>query len=222
MSDSTKENVTPEEIVQPQEPIKAQEQPKDSVNEVNWRNAREKMKFQEAQIQEMREKLEALSVKREPEESVADEDFATARYTRKEATKIAKQIAQEELRKREQETFMDRVLMRYPDFEQVVNPDSLAYLEKEMPEFAETLGSSPDRFKMAVATYKAVKKFKAQDQGAKDAELKKKEEKIDANLSKPLSSASVDKRPLAQAHKYEESNYPELWKEMQRYASRVK
>lgn len=84
---------------------------------------------------------------------------------------------------------------RYPDFSDLVNPETLAILETEEPELAQTIADNKDPYKVAVQSYKYIKALGIADKVPGTRRVKEVEEK----LEKKAPPVASDKRPMAQA-----------------------
>lgn len=137
-------------------------------------------------------------------DSIADDEFIpkgkVKALIQKQAQNIAKQVAQEEhqkfLQQQHQATFMTRLKGQYSDFDDVVNPETLALLEQNNPELAQTIVEIKDPYKIGLQSYtyiKALGLHKATESPrAKDVEKKL------ANKTMQ-SPQAFSKRPMAQA-----------------------
>jgi len=178
-----------------QTPETAQEQPKESIEEINWRKYRiereneRKAKLEAEEIARKKQEenlalqkaLEAIVNK--PNQSYQEEEYES------EESKIEKKIA-EALAKREQQYQRERVEREHQelpkrlqsdfrDFNQVCTEENLDYLEYHYPEVAKPYKHMPEGYEKWEGIYKALKRFIPNQESGKEAK------KAEANLSKP-------------------------------------
>lgn len=109
---------------------------------------------------------------------------------------------------------------RFPDFDQVVNSETLNLLEETDPELATAIASTKDPYMVAVQSYKYIKAAGlAPKQPSKRA--KEVEAKIEQNKKTIQSPAAYEKRPLAAAFKMTKEQEKELQSEMYHFAQQV-
>jgi hypothetical protein len=114
-----------------------------------------------------------------------------------------------------------RLRNEYPDFDSVVSAENIQLFNQLEPELAETIGSSTNMYKKAVAAYKAIKKLSIADNSSDRNRIKN-----NALKPKPTSSTSSKSSdsPLSKANSYGNSLNDEqknaLWKEMQEVTGR--
>jgi len=139
--------------------------------------------------------------------------------------KIAQEIAQREtekvLKQRDQDQFLDRLKRKYSDFDDVVNADTMALLEQQDPELAETIVDLKDPYKIGMQTYKYVKAMNLNAKVPESRRAKEVDKKLEQNAKTVQSPQAYDKRPMAQAFKMTEAEKNQLYSEMMGYASQV-
>lgn len=182
--------------------------------EYNWAEARKGLAQRDKEIQELRAQLQSLAKPEEP--SISDDDLLTAKDGRKVFRKEAAEIVQEALKQYEVSTLEERMLQKFPDFNDVVSPENIRFLKETEPELAMSLANlAHDPKAQSTAAYKLLKKLGIganQSSPEKDKALK--------NAQKPLSVNAVTKQSaLGNAHLFENGLTSELksqlWKEMQ-------
>ncbi len=199
-----------------QEEANEAEQRKRNDVEYNWNEARRKMQELERRSQEQEELIARLSRKDAPVdddlEKLSDDDIITVAQHKKMSAKIAKQVAEEVIKQREAATMEERLINKYPDYEQVVTAENIELLKRTEPELALSLHSlSNDPYAQAVAAYKLMKKTGTGQPKVVSNERKKALE----NVQKPVSVQSVAKQSgIENAHTFEGGLTPELKKQL--------
>jgi len=239
MDDNEIQNSSYQEVA-PQEQSQGHEQPdqyiesKEDRNERNWSEMRRQKKQLEEELMSQRQMIERLMVQSTPKEvdefdSISDDDFIPKgqvnRLVEKRAAKIAQEIAQRETEKffkhQEQSKFLDKLNRQYSDFNEIVNADTLAVLEKHDPELAESIAELKDPYKIGLQSYKYIKALGLQDKVPQQRRNREIEQKIEKNSKTVQSPQAFDKRPVAQAFKMTQSEKTALFNEMNQYASMV-
>lgn len=221
---SEEENVNVEEVVQPSETDQVQDEapqaqaPQKGSKEYNFAEQRRIIEQQNRKIQELEEAVR-YGVKKQPEpeddlEHLGQDEF----LTRSQAEKLALKKAQELLAQQEASLAEDRMRLKFKDYDDVVTEENVKELIGDDRELADSIASSPNPY---AAAYKLIKKAAFyQEKGKKKSQ---EAEKIVKNAQKPISSNSVQARPLAAANTYAFASDGEreaLYKEMMEYARR--
>lgn len=207
--------------------------------ERNWRAVRERQKELERELKmqrEMNEKLLAMASQTAPKhvevdefDQIGDDEYISKgkvnALVHKKAAKIAEDIAQrkveEAFKQREQANFLDNLKRKYSDFDDVVNADSLALLEQNDPELAQTIADLKDPYKMGVQSYKYIKALGLSEKVPEARRAKEIEKKLEKNAKTIPSPQAFDKRPMAQAFVLTDAEKTELYKEMMGFASQA-
>ncbi len=137
------------------------------------------------------------------------------------AKAIAKEEVEQIFRQRDQAAFLDKLKSQYVDFNEIVNPDTLALLEEKEPELASTIADLKDPYKMGVQSYKYIKALNLSSKVPESRRAKEVEKKLDDNAKTVQSPLAYDKRPMAQAYKMSESDKNKLYEEMMGFASQA-
>mgnify|MGYP001604789666 CR=1 FL=1 len=120
----------------------------------------------------------------------------------KRATAIAEQIVERKLQevahKQHQSTFMSRLKGQYSDFDQVVNPETLALLEQNNPELAQTIADSKDPYRIGLQSYNYIKALNLHKDN-ESPRAKEVQKKLASNGKTIQSPQAYSKRPMAQA-----------------------
>lgn len=146
------------------------------------------------------------------------------RLIEKKASKIAEQKYLEMERKREQDRFMERLQMRFEDFNVVVTQENIKKFEQLEPELAQTIADLKDPYKIGIQTYKFIKSLNlSSDEPLEDRHVKEVKKKIEKNEKTIQSPQSFQARPMAQAFSMMDMSKEEkekLYDEMMGFAAR--
>jgi len=199
--------------------------------ERNWRAMRQRQEELERDMRrkdEMIEKLVSLQstpksfVPEEPEEP--EEEFATYGKAKKAASKVVAplekriQELESKLVAQKQADLMHDLRRKYPDFEDVVNAETLSLFEEKEPELATSIAETKDAYKMSIQTYKYIKALKLDADVPKARHAREVEKKIEKNAKTVQSPTSYDKRPMAQAFRMTDQERSALYEEMHNFA----
>ena len=110
---------------------------------------------------------------------------------------------------------------KYTDFDDVVNPETIAILEEQEPELAQTIIDLKDPYKIGMQTYKYIKALNIVDSVPQARRSKEVGKKIEENKKTVQSPQAFDKRPMAQAFKLTETEKTKLYEEMMSCASQA-
>lgn len=210
---------TEEKTNQTSEPQETQKATEDS----NWKEAREVMRQQQREIQELKEQL----VKNQPQEkldeldSLASDDIVTVAQARKLAEKVAERTTSKLLKEKEVETMEDRASIKYPDYAEVVTK-YIPKIIKDDPDLAETIRNSPNPY---IAAYKIAKTSYLYNQDKNNSDkANQTTQKILENSSKPQSVHSQGYQgALSDAKNFENNSLSserkkEVWELSSRFA----
>lgn len=135
---------------------------------------------------------------------IAPDDIAEGKHISHINDKISK--LQEQLTE-------SQLKVTYPDFDTVVNADSLKQLQQEYPHLAQSIHSTTDLYTKAVSAYTLIKKF-----GISTQELQQNKKLVDQNYSKPRSMASISPQqgdsPLSKANAFANGLTTDLQKQL--------
>lgn len=177
-------------------PVKAESQ-EYKAEDKNWKRMREENERYKREAEELKKQLES---KRGDDELVEYKQLREMQY------------------RMEQQTLDLRLKSKFPDFDAVVNSETLQKLAKEDPELAYTIDNTPDMYTKAVAAYKMIKaKSSHVQQPSEDDEY------FEENQYKPRSTNSLNPqasdRPLSNANAFQRGlsadQKAKLWAEMQ-------
>ena len=194
----------------------AAQQKKRNDLEYNWAEARRSMQERDKEIKELRDQVNKLSQPKQEEVNIDDDDLLTAKNGRKVFRREAEAIVQQALRQYEASTIEDRLVAKYPDFNEVVSAKNIEFLKETEPELAMSIANLKDDPKaQSIAAYKLLKKLGV---GGNNASPEK--EKALKNAQKPLSVNAVTRQSaIGNAHLFENGLTTDLksqlWKEMQ-------
>lgn len=234
--ETTTEDVKDQEVKQdvadtPKEPEQTKE-PEDEA-EKNWRAVREKRKEDEIirkeqtkKIEEQQEMLKAmealLSKQNQPaqpqnqseEEEIHPEEWVTGEKLQKILEKDRKE--RDKLRQQEeQRQTQQRIKSSFPDMDQVLSQDNLAYLEYHEPEIAAGIAQIQDPYLQVANAYKTVKRLVPQ---VTDQDRKKMErtQNTPGSLSDPrvTSGSAQGTQGNYRPNKLSQQQKSELYKDM--------
>lgn len=241
MEEIENQNVTQEVELPPIEnhvaetPDSKEEVKSDQRQQENFRNMRRKQDDLERKLKEKDEMLEKVLKMQisnsqpkeieEPEEP--DEEFIpkgkVKRLAKKEMAPLEKRLAELEqrLEQQKQTQYIDKLKRQYSDFDEVVNPDTLAILEENDPELAQTIVDLKDPYKIGLQSYKFIKALNISSKVPESRHMKEAEKKIEKNAKTVQTPQAFDKRPLAEAYRLSDTDKSKLYEEMMGYARMV-
>jgi len=226
-----------EEVVEPQaqdheEAINAPQassKSQDDWQEKNWREMRrshdELKQIARSQAEIIEQLKQQLTPKEVDEfEGIADDDYLPVGKVKQLVEKKARAIVQAEtqkiLQQQEQANFLDKLKRQYGDFDDIVNQETLAILEKQDPDLAETIAGLKDPYKIGLQSYKYIKALGIADKVPQARRVAEVDKKIEKNAKTVQTPQAYDKRPMAQAFKTTDAERAAIYKEMMEYASR--
>jgi hypothetical protein len=117
-----------------------------------------------------------------------------------------------------------RIRSQFPDYDNVVNMETIKALKQTEPELAASLYANPNFLEKAIGTYKAIQKLGLQVSNEYDAD----KAIAHKNAAKPRTLTSISPQqgesPLSRANAFANGLTPELqkqlWKEMQELRKR--
>lgn len=226
---SAEQEVVPQEQVQQHVEDSTQTQShsqEDELKDRNWRQARQKMKEQEAMLKAQQQLIDQLrngTPAQKTDEPLDESGYLNAGKTRdlisREAEKIAEAKIKQALENNEKSRFHERLKSKYSDFDDVVSQESLALLEEENPDYAETVASISDPYKQGIQVYNYLKSSNLLEKLPSRKRKKEVEQKIKKNESSVASPAQYDQRPMAQAFNMAQEDSSKIYKEMMGYAA---
>lgn len=204
----------------------------------NWKAIRERQRELEKELKlqrEMNDKLLQMqlanqSVPKEVDEleTLSDDEFIPTgqvkKLVQKEREHIKREAIQEVerlLEKKEKSQFMDHLRKKYSDFDEIVNVETLALLEENNPELANTIAESQDPYRMGIQSYEYIKALGLAAKAPKARQIKEVEKKLEQNAKTIQSPQAYDKRPIAQAYRITQEEKKKLFEEMTHYASQA-
>lgn len=225
-----------EEVVEPQannheeaiEAPQASSKSQEDWQERNWREMRrshdELKQIARSQAEVIEQLKQQLTPKEVDEfEDIADDEYLPVGKVKQLVEKKARAIVQAEtqkiLQQREQANFLDKLKKQYGDFDDIVNQETLAILEKQDPDLAETIAGLQDPYKIGLQSYKYIKALGIADKVPQARRVAEVEKKLEKNAKTIQSPQAYDKRPMAQAFKTTDAERAAIYKEMMEYAS---
>jgi hypothetical protein len=199
--------------------------------ERNWRRMSQKQNELEQKLKDKEQMLEkfmlaqmSASAPKEVDEldKISDDEFIPKgqvhKLIRKEAQKIASEIAKEEnekfLKNQRESQFKDTLKRQFSDFDEIVNPDTLAILDQQDPELARTISDLGDPYKIGLQCYKYIKAMNLSAKVPESRRAKEVEKKLEQNAKTVQTPQAYEKRPMAQAFKMTDSEKNKLYEEM--------
>ena len=158
------------------------------------------------------------------EEYVPGEKVAKA--FKKQEERFARQLHEMERKYQgfQDKSVLDDVRRDHPDFDEVVNPDTLALLKEIDPRRAIALENTPDAYVREATRYDIIKARGIHDQVPSAKRAKEIDKKIEQNKKVVQSPQVYDKRPMAKAFDYarlDKKAQEDLRSEMYHYASQA-
>lgn len=235
--DEAEINSASQEVAPPEaETHTPQEQPPNQANDwqdKNWRVIRQRVNELEANLEkERREKEEILKqalashkVAQVDEPEEPDEEYIpkgkVKRLAAREVEPLKKELEdlKKELLVRKQQDLVGSLKHKYPDFDEIVNPETIALFEEKEPELAKSISTMQDPYQMWLMTYKNVKAANVVSDLPEKRHQKEAEKKLEKNAKTMQSPQAIDKRPMAQAFRLTEEEKSKLWQEMNQYGN---
>ncbi len=109
----------------------------------------------------------------------------------------------------------------FADFDDVVNPETLALLEESNPRLANAIAASKDPYNMAIQSYEYIKAKGLSNNSSVSKRARETDAKIEQNKKTIQSPQAFEKRPMAQAFQVTDAMKKELQKEMYQYAQQA-
>lgn len=214
----------------------SQPQAREDANERNWRAMRQRHKEMEYELKQKNEMLERLlQMQQQPQHAPQpiaepedpDDEFIPAGKVRGIAKKHVQPLEQKiqqleaKIAQSEQEKRINHLRSRYPDFDDVVNVETLEIFEKTEPELANSIAQKKDPYEIGLQSYKYIKALNLAEQVPSARRKKEVDKKIAQNSKSVQSPMAYDKRPMAQAYKATQADSKRLYEEMMHYASQA-
>lgn len=233
--DNVDHEVVPQDSADQTTPKEEQKQPPvDDYKERNWKAARQRMAELEKQNRDkdelIKRALDMQQAYQQPhkvavEAEEPDDEFIprgkVKHLAKKQMEPLEKKIEELEilLKNQNQRELYNSLKSRYRDFDEVVNQESLALLEENDPELAQTIVEMKDPYKMGIQTYKYIKALGISVESSEKRHAKEAEKKLEKNAKTIQSPLAYDKRPMAQAFRMTETERSKLWEEMNHFGS---
>lgn len=216
-----------------------EKEPEEIPQDKNWRELNRakkelerKTKMQEEFIEKLmqnQQQFQAAPVKQEVDEldAIADDDHLlkgqSKKLVRKEVEPLQKRIddLEAKLQKKTQFDRYESLKRKYSDFDEVVNSETMALLEEQEPELAQTIVDLKDPYKIGMQTYKYIKALNLSEKVPQARRSKEIDKKLENNKKTVESPQAFDKRPMAQAFKMTDAEKTKLYEEMMYYASQA-
>ena len=196
------DNQPAQEAVQENKP--EQESPQDR----NWKEARRAIKELARRNEELQAQLSQVAqTKQEPHDESSPDDWVTEKKLEQKLQKRLNEL-ESKIKAKEAETVVDRLKMRYSDFDDVVRHENVDYLKENEPEIALLIADSKyDTYRQGELAYKMLKKTDYY----MNRDTMKEKKRIADNVAKPPSVNQVRKAgALDEANKFDRGLTPEL------------
>jgi hypothetical protein len=215
------ESTTSDTHKEPKKEENVQTETGSSSNEVqNWRILRERLDRLEHErdaalkkLQEREQQSLKTNNNHEDEATFSDDDLIEGKDLRRWEKKNAQRIAQ-----LEEKLIESNLKAQFPDFYDIVTPESLKTLRDLDPELAESIAVNPNIHSKSVAAYRAIKRYGLVAQ----KEYRHNQERLQKNEKKPLTTSSLSPQlgetPLSKANDFANDHSSEyldqVWREM--------
>lgn len=154
-----------------------------------------------------------------PEVDPGDDDLIEGKHYKKLAREL-KQVQQQAY----ESAIESRIRSTFPDYDSVVNMQTIKALKESEPELAASLYANPNFLEKAVGTYKAIQRLNLTPENTYDVD----KAIAQKNAAKPRTVTSISPQqgesPLARANAFANGLTPELqkqlWKEMNEHRKR--
>lgn len=206
--------------------------PIESDEAINWKKANQELRelkkqnraLYEAMLQQQQQ-LKPQTPEVDELDRLSDDDVLTKAQAAKLAEKRARKIVEETLQEHERNRWKEKALYQYADFDSVVTPENIELFEKTMPSLAKAIESNADPYRIAVATYEAIKSMGINQKKPAMQQSLQTQSQIEKNLSKPLSSNAAGKAALqdafASSKRWSKEQLNQAWQETQQYSRRA-
>lgn len=225
-------NSVQSEVATPEpSPIQNQQvQPaQDDYQERNWRamrDAQAELKRENKEKEEYIRKLLADRVPVAPEEPELPDDEYINKGTVKRVAKRAIEPLEKEVNELKQQLAMQKqqsllgsLRQKFTDFDDVVNPETLALFDEREPELAAQIVASKDPYAIGVQSYKFIKASGLLDSVPSRRRQKEADKMLEKNAKTMQSPQAYEKRPMAQAFRLTEEDKSKLYEEMMGFAA---
>jgi hypothetical protein len=201
------QNEQPEEVVEQVEEQKpAKPTPSESFKQLREQREKAERERDEA-LRLLQQYQQPKQVEQQPEDddlNIGESDLAEGRHITKVGRKIKK--LEDQVKRYQEEASLSalqlRIQSQFPDFESVVNNETVNALKEQHPEVALAIQSTPDMYNKAASAYKLIKKLGI----VQDESFNQEKQIIRQNAAKPRPAASLNTQhgnsPLSQANAF--------------------
>lgn len=189
-----------------------------------------KARMQEELLQRLMSQQQPAQVQNQPEEDIigelSKEEYVPGEKVAKGLRKLKDdfdkqlQALKNQHQQKEYSDAFSELRRDMPDFDEVVNPETLAIVKEKNPRLANSW-SKLDDYSIAVQAYPYIKNSGILDEVPGARRAKEIDKKIEQNKKTVQSPQAFDKRPMAQAFNYEnlsKTQKEELQSEMNRFS----
>jgi hypothetical protein len=166
-----------------------------------------------ARLREMEDAQQNKNVPVDDDVDLNPDDLPEWRHVKKEISKMQRKLDAYEQRSTTS-TAENRIRSAFPDFDDVVNAETIRSLREMEPELAQSIADSKDLYNQAAAAYKAIKRFgiSQEDNFVSDRE------RVAKNNAKPRPTQTIapqhGESPLSHANAFSNGLTPELKKQL--------
>lgn len=185
----------------------------------NWKQARQRIKEKEEESKYLKQQVDLLAqqlndirghTKKQPEPEETQWLTDTERRLANEIKELKQNF--EKQKEKEGDYLLDRLKMKFPDFEHIVTAENVIQLKRDNPVLAKAIASlQGDQFEQGVAAYEILKRSGYTG----DGQTMYDKSKIDKNQKKPVSVQAVRKEgALGEANRFAMGLTPDLAKQL--------
>jgi alanyl-tRNA synthetase len=174
----------------------------------------------QAVAQQPSQAAEDILQKVQRQEYVAGEDVAKALQQQREEFKQQLEELKKQSEQQKAVSMFADLKREFSDFDEIVNPDTLALLDETYPRLAQTIAKSKDPYDAALLAYETIKAKGLTERVPDARRAKEVEKRLEQNKKTVQTPQAFEKRPMAQAFRMPETKQEKeaVYKEMLKYA----
>jgi hypothetical protein len=231
MQETAQEVATPQTEATQETASEAQQEDRQDRNWRELRRSRDELDRQNRVKDEIIDRLtrqQPSQPQLPPEEdilsSIAQDEYVPGEKVAKGFRKLKEEFTKEvqeikrHYQEKEKNALYNDLKREFPDFDEVVNPETLAVLEETNPRLAMTIASSKDAYSIALQSYEYIKAKGISTKPPSSKRAQELDQKLEHNKKTVQSPQAFDKRPMAAAFRMTDAMKKELQDEMLTYA----